>query len=37
MAMGQVTIVGNEFTRGCYLIEPDMALLDGLDGLLANE
>ncbi|CAH0174274.1 RecBCD enzyme subunit RecB [Massilia sp. Bi118] len=29
--------IGNEFTRGCYLIEPDMALLDGLDGLLANE
>jgi exodeoxyribonuclease V beta subunit len=29
--------IGNEFTRGCYLIEPDMALLDGLDGLLENE
>jgi exodeoxyribonuclease V beta subunit len=29
--------IGNEFTRGCYLIAPDMELLDGLDGLLANE
>lgn len=29
--------IGNEFTRGCYLIEPDLDLLDGLDGLLANE
>jgi len=29
--------IGNEFTRGCYLIEPDMVLLDGLDGLLAHE
>jgi len=28
--------IGNEFTRGCYLIEPDRELLDGLDGLLAN-
>jgi len=28
--------IGNEFTRGCYLIEPDPELLDGLDGLLAN-
>jgi exodeoxyribonuclease V beta subunit len=29
--------IGNEATRGCYLIEPDMALLDGLDELLAHE
>jgi exodeoxyribonuclease V beta subunit len=29
--------IGNEATRGCYLIEPDMVLLDGLDGLLAHE
>jgi exodeoxyribonuclease V beta subunit len=29
--------IGNEATRGCYLIEPDTALLDELDGLLANE
>jgi exodeoxyribonuclease V beta subunit len=29
--------IGNEATRGCYLIEPDMALLDGLDALLAHE
>jgi exodeoxyribonuclease V beta subunit len=29
--------IGNEKTRGCYLIEPDMALLDGLDRLLDNE
>jgi exodeoxyribonuclease V beta subunit len=28
--------IGNESTRGCYLIEPDPELLDGLDGLLAN-
>jgi len=28
--------IGNEFTRGCYLVEPDAELLDGLDGLLAN-
>ncbi|MGW8392972.1 exodeoxyribonuclease V subunit beta [Pseudoduganella sp. HUAS MS19] len=25
--------VGNEQTRGCYLLPPDMELLDGLDGL----
>ncbi|MFC5548974.1 exodeoxyribonuclease V subunit beta [Massilia aerilata] len=29
--------IGNASTRGCYLIEPDMVLLDGLDGLLAND
>jgi exodeoxyribonuclease V beta subunit len=29
--------IGNEATRGCYLIEPDMALLDGLDELLAHD
>ncbi|MGJ7918470.1 exodeoxyribonuclease V subunit beta [Massilia sp. LXY-6] len=29
--------IGNEKTRGCYLIEPDMELLDGLDKLLENE
>lgn len=28
--------IGNEATRGCYLIEPDMELLDGLDELLAT-
>ncbi len=28
--------IGNASTRGCYLIEPDRELLDGLDGLLAN-
>jgi exodeoxyribonuclease V beta subunit len=28
--------IGNEATRGCYLIEPDMGLLDGLDELLAT-
>jgi exodeoxyribonuclease V beta subunit len=25
--------VGNEQTRGCYLLAPDAQLLDGLDGL----
>jgi exodeoxyribonuclease V beta subunit len=29
--------IGNEATRGCYLIEPDMVLLDGLDELLAHD
>jgi exodeoxyribonuclease V beta subunit len=29
--------IGNETTRGCYLIEPDTDLLDGLDRLLDNE
>ena len=29
--------VANPVTRGCYLIEPDLALLDGLDVLLAPE
>jgi exodeoxyribonuclease V beta subunit len=29
--------IGNEQTRGCYLIEPDAGLLDGLDRLLDNE
>jgi exodeoxyribonuclease V beta subunit len=29
--------IANPATRGCYLIEPDMALLDGLDRLLAND
>jgi exodeoxyribonuclease V beta subunit len=28
--------IANPATRGCYLIEPDMVLLDGLDGLLGN-
>jgi exodeoxyribonuclease V beta subunit len=28
--------IANPATRGCYLIEPDMVLLDGLDRLLAN-
>jgi exodeoxyribonuclease V beta subunit len=28
--------IANPVTRGCYLIEPDMALLDGLDGLLGG-
>ena len=27
--------IANEKTRGCYLIEPDIELLDGLDALLA--
>ena len=26
--------IANEKTRGCYLIEPDIELLDGLDALL---
>ena len=29
--------IANPATRGCYLIEPDLALLDGLDALLASE
>jgi exodeoxyribonuclease V beta subunit len=29
--------IGNEASRGCYLIEPDMVLLDGLDELLAHD
>jgi exodeoxyribonuclease V beta subunit len=28
--------IANPATRGCYLIEPDPALLDGLDGLLGQ-
>jgi exodeoxyribonuclease V beta subunit len=28
--------IGNEATRGCYLIEPDPGLIDGLDELLAT-
>jgi exodeoxyribonuclease V beta subunit len=28
--------IANPATRGCYLIEPDMALLEGLDRLLGN-
>ncbi len=29
--------IANVHTRGCYLIEPELALLDGLDRLLAKE
>ncbi len=29
--------IANVHTRGCYLIEPELALLDGLDRLLARE
>ena len=29
--------IANPVTRGCYLIEPDLALLDGLDALLSME
>ena len=29
--------IANEHTRGCYLIEPALELLDGLDALLARE
>jgi exodeoxyribonuclease V beta subunit len=29
--------IANPATRGCYLIEPDPVLLDGLDQLLAND
>jgi exodeoxyribonuclease V beta subunit len=28
--------IANAHTRGCYLLQPDLALLDGLDRLLAN-
>jgi len=28
--------IANTATHGCYLLEPDLALLDGLDRLLAN-
>ncbi len=28
--------IANTSTHGCYLLEPDLALLDGLDRLLAN-
>jgi exodeoxyribonuclease V beta subunit len=28
--------IANPHTRGCYLLEPDLALLDGLDQLLNN-
>jgi exodeoxyribonuclease V beta subunit len=28
--------VANPATHGCYLLEPDLVLLDGLDQLLAN-
>lgn len=29
--------IANVNTRGCYLLEPDLALLDGLDALLGEE
>jgi exodeoxyribonuclease V beta subunit len=29
--------IANVHTRGCYLLPPDLALLDGLDALLAKE
>ena len=29
--------IANVHTRGCYLLPPDLALLDGLDALLARE
>jgi exodeoxyribonuclease V beta subunit len=29
--------IANPATRGCYLLEPDLVLLDGLDQLLAND
>jgi exodeoxyribonuclease V beta subunit len=29
--------IANRATRGCYLIEPDLALLDGLETLLDND
>ncbi|MES2324300.1 MAG: exodeoxyribonuclease V subunit beta [Pseudomonadota bacterium] len=29
--------IANPATHGCYLLAPDLALLDGLDGLLAGE
>jgi exodeoxyribonuclease V beta subunit len=29
--------IANVHTRGCYLIEPDLGLLDGLDALLGKE
>jgi exodeoxyribonuclease V beta subunit len=29
--------IANPATRGCYLLEPDLELLDGLDQLLAND
>jgi exodeoxyribonuclease V beta subunit len=28
--------IANPATRGCYLIEPDLGLLDGLDRLLGD-
>jgi exodeoxyribonuclease V beta subunit len=28
--------IANPATNGCYLLEPDLVLLDGLDALLAN-
>jgi exodeoxyribonuclease V beta subunit len=29
--------IANPSTRGCYLIEPDLALLDGLEALLDDQ
>jgi exodeoxyribonuclease V beta subunit len=29
--------IANSATRGCYLLEPDLALLDGLEALLDND